>query len=332
MTDVPSQMQVVAVQQPGKSSTLQIEQRSVPQPEAGQLLLKVKAAGINRADLMQRQGLYPPPVGESDILGLEVAGIVVQVGSVADEQWLGREVFGIVSGGGYAEYALLQTSHAIKKPVHWSWQQAGAAAETFLTAYQLLFSLGGLTAGQRVLLHAGASGVGTSALQLAILAGAKVAVTVGRPDKVDACLKLGADIAVNYHHSSFAEELATCWPTGADIILDPVAGAYLKDNVKVLAEDGVIIIYALMGGRLVEELDLAPLFRKRGRLICSTLRNRTHQYKADLTAHFCEDFGQAMLDGKFAPVLCDSVDWLNAQQAHDVMTKNNNIGKLVLTF
>ncbi|SNY41001.1 NADPH2:quinone reductase [Arsukibacterium tuosuense] len=332
MADVPLQMQVVAVQQPGKNSTLVIEQRPVPQPASGQLLVKVKAAGVNRADLMQRQGHYPPPAGESDILGLEVAGIVVQVGSNADEQWLGRDVFGIVAGGGYAEYALLQTAHAINKPGHWSWQQAGAAAETFLTAYQLLFSLGGLTAGQQVLLHAGASGVGTSALQLAKLAGAKVAVTVGRADKAEACLKLGADMAINYRNSNFADELTACWPTGVDIILDPVAGAYLKDNVTVLAEDGIIIIYALMGGRSVDKFDFAPLFKKRGRLVCSTLRNRSHQYKAELTASFSKTFGQAMRDGKFAAVLSDSVDWRNAQQAHDVMANNNNIGKLVLTF
>ncbi|WP_213997297.1 NAD(P)H-quinone oxidoreductase [Arsukibacterium sp.] len=332
MAAVPSQMQVIVVQQPGKNSTLNVEQRPVPSPTAGQLLVKVKAAGVNRADLMQRQGYYPPPPGESDILGLEVAGLVVQVGSTADEKWLGSEVFGIVAGGGYAEYVLLHSGHAISKPAHWSWQQAGAAAETFLTAYQLLFKLGGLTAGQRVLLHAGASGVGTSALQLAKLTGAIVAVTVGRPDKVDACLRLGADIAINYHDSNFAEKLAASWPSGADIILDPVAAAYLKDNVAVLAVDGIIVIYALMGGRSVDNFDFAPLFKKRGRLVCSTLRNRTNQYKAALTASFSKTFGQAMREGKFVAVLSASVDWHNAQQAHDVMANNNNIGKLVLTF
>ena len=332
MVHVPTQMQVIAVQQPGKSNTLIIEQRPVPQPAPGQLLLQVKAAGVNRADLMQRQGHYPPPAGESDILGLEVAGIVVQVGSETDQQWLGCEVFGIIAGGGYAEYALLHTGHAIHKPVHWSWQQAGAAAETFLTAYQLLFSLAELKAGQRVLLHAGASGVGTSALQLATLAGAKVAVTVGRPDKAEACRKLGAELAVNYRHSRFADELSAYWPEGVDIILDPVAGSYLKDNVSVLAEDGIIIIYALMGGRSVDNFDLAPLFKKRGRLVCSTLRNRSNQYKTNLTASFYKTFGQAMTDGKIAPVLSESFYWCDARQAHDEMANNNNIGKLVLIF
>lgn len=332
MANVPSQMRVITVLQPGKNSSLHIDRRPVPQPAPGQLLLKVQAAGVNRADLMQRQGHYPPPPGESDILGLEVAGIVVQVGAKADEHWLGKAVFGIVAGGGYAEYALLHSGHAINKPDCWSWQQAGGAAETFLTAYQLLFALGGLTAGQRVLLHAGASGVGTSALQLATLSGAKVAVTVGRADKAEACRKLGAQLAINYRNSQFAEELAAHWPSGADIILDPVAGSYLQNNIAILAEDGIIVIYALMGGRLVDKFDLAPLFKKRGKLVCSTLRNRTNQYKAELTSRFTQAFGQPMADNRFAPVLNESFNWEHAQQAHNVMINNNNIGKLVLEF
>ncbi|MDX1676655.1 NAD(P)H-quinone oxidoreductase [Arsukibacterium sp.] len=332
MPEVPPQMQVMTVIQPGKNSYLQTGWQSVPQPAPDQLLLKVKAAGVNRADLMQRQGLYPPPAGESDILGLEVAGIVVQVGTEADEHWLGKTVFGIVAGGGYAEYALLHKGHAMTKPEHWSWAQAGAAAETFLTAYQLLFHLGGLTAGQRVLLHAGASGVGTSALQLATLAGAKVAVTVGRADKAEACLKLGAELAINYRCTDFAEQLTGHWPAGADLILDPVAGDYLQNNITVLADDGLIIIYALMGGRLIEQFDLAPMFKKRGKLICSTLRNRSNQYKAELTKGFVTAFGEQMMHDRFAPILNQSFHWNNAQQAHNIMINNNNIGKLVLEF
>ncbi|WP_372625129.1 NAD(P)H-quinone oxidoreductase [Arsukibacterium sp.] len=332
MADVPSLMQVIAVQQPGKSSTLVMEQQPVPKPAAGQLLIQVKAAGVNRADLMQRQGHYPAPPGESDILGLEVAGIVVQVGSQADEKWLGSEVFGIVAGGGYAQYALLQTSHAINKPATWSWEQAGAAAETFLTAYQLLFMLGNVQPGYKVLLHAGASGVGSSAIQLATLAGATVAVTVGQPEKAAACLQLGADIAVNYRQRRFADELAARWPAGADIILDPVAGAYIEDNVKVLAVDGVIIVYALMGGRMIEHFDMAPLFKKRGQLICSTLRNRSNEYKATLTARFSNDFKAHMQDGRLSPLVYESHRWEKTQDAHNVMISNINIGKLVLTF
>lgn len=332
MADIPQKMQVISVLNPGTNSTLAVEWQPTPVVKPGQLLLKVKAAGVNRADLMQRQGHYPAPAGESAILGLEVAGIVVQVGRDEDRHWLDAEVFGIVAGGGYAEYALLHADHAIKKPTPWSWQQAGAAAETFLTAYQLLFSLGELKAGQRVLLHAGASGVGTSAVQLAKLTGAQVAVTVGRPEKAEACLALGADIAINYRSDSFASALIRHWPDGADIILDPVAGSYLNYNVKVLAEDGIIVIYALMGGRMVDNFDLAPMFRKRGRLLCSTLRNRSNQYKAALTANFTNAFGPAMADGQFAPLLSQTFDWQQAEKAHNVMTNNNNIGKLVLIF
>ncbi|KKO43958.1 NADPH quinone oxidoreductase [Arsukibacterium ikkense] len=325
-------MQVVSVLSPGKNSRLTIEQQPTPVAKPGQLLLKVKAAGVNRADLMQRLGHYPPPPGESDILGLEVAGEVVQVGNDADEHWLGREVFGIVAGGGYAEYALLQTKHAISKPAHWTWQHAGAAAETLLTAYQLLFTLGKLKSGQRVVLHAGASGVGTSAIQLAKLVNAQVAVTVGRPEKADACLALGADIAINYQQRQFSTALAEQWPLGADLILDPVAGGYVNENIKILADDGVIIIYALMGGRIIEQFDMAALFKKRGSMLCSTLRNRTNQYKAELTANYVATFGQAMAAGKLTPLVSESFSWKNAEQAHNVMTNNNNIGKLVLMF
>jgi putative PIG3 family NAD(P)H quinone oxidoreductase len=332
MVDVPSQMQVLAVLQPGKNSSLVKAQRAVPRPEAGQLLIQVKAAGVNRADLMQRQGHYPAPPGESDILGLEVAGIVVQVGAKADNGWLGQEVFGIVAGGGYAQYALLHQSHAIRKPPSWSWPQAGAAAETFLTAYQLLFILGDLKSGHKVIVHAGASGVGTSAIQLAKLTGAAVAVTVGQPEKAKACLQLGADFAINYQQSSFSDELKACWPAGADIILDPVAGDYVKENIKILAEDGAIIIYALMGGRMVEQLDLAVLFKKRGKLMCSTLRNRSNAYKAKLTAGFFDAFGTQMADGRLSPLLSEVFCWEEAQKAHNVMKNNNNIGKLVLAF
>ena len=184
MATIPSMMQAIAVVNPGKDSKLVIEQRPLPQPGPEQLLIKVAAAGINRADLMQRRGAYPPPEGESDILGLEVAGVVIAAGP-QHKSWLGKAVFGLVPGGGYAEYALLHAGHAMVVPAGYSMAEVAATAEVFLTAYQLLSSIGNSQPGQHVLIHAGASGVGTAAVQLAKAIGCKVAVTTSSDDKLE---------------------------------------------------------------------------------------------------------------------------------------------------
>ncbi len=329
---IPQQMQAVVVAAPGKQSTLHLQHLPVPVPTAGQLLLKVAACGINRADLMQRQGLYPPPAGDSDILGLEAAGTVVAVGDRSLQHYVGQRVFGLVNGGGYAEYVLLPAVQAIPVPSNWSMQQAAAIAETFLTAYQLLFTIGQATAGQRVLIHAGASGVGTAAIQLAKAKGLDVAVTVGSAEKVAACLALGADLAINYREQPFAETLTQCWPQGINLILDPVAGPYLIEDIKLLAMDGVIVIYAMMGGRVIPELDLSLLFRKRGQVICSTLRNRDAAYKAKLTADFQNDFAHSLEQAEITPVIDRQFAMTDAEAAHALLSANQTIGKLVLDF
>ncbi|MDP5143294.1 NAD(P)H-quinone oxidoreductase [Rheinheimera baltica] len=331
MATIPSTMQAITVVNPGKDSSLAFEQRPVPQPSAEQLLVKVAAAGVNRADLMQRRGLYPPPEGESDVLGLEVAGIVVATGP-QHKSWLGKAVFGLVPGGGYAEYAVIQANHAMTVPVGYSMSEAAATAEVFLTAFQLLCSIGNVKAGHRVLIHAGASGVGTAAIQLATALGAHVAATASNDDKLVVCKALGAEVLINYKTTAFEQVLASKWANGLNIILDPVAGEYINREMPLLAMDGKIIIYAMMGGRELPALDLTPLFKRRGQLICSTLRNRSNRYKANLVQAFNHTFAQQLAQRTIQPLLQQDFNWQQVEQAHQLMTANATAGKLVLTF
>ena len=331
MATIPPMMQAICVENAGKHSQLVIAQRPVPEINAEQLLIKVAAAGVNRADLMQRRGLYPPPPGDSDILGLEVAGIVVAAGA-KHKNWLGKAVFGLVPGGGYAEYAVMHAGHAMALPHGFSLVEAAATAEVFLTAYQLLFTIGNLQAGQQVLIHAGASGVGTAAIQLAKAAGAKVAVTASNDNKLKVCQSLGADIIINYKTELFEQVLAQRWPQGASLILDPVAADYVSREIPILSMDGKIILYALMGGRDVPAFDMSSLFKRRGQLICSTLRNRSNRYKSSLTQAFLTAFGVQLANRQVQPVIEQQFHFQQAEQAHQLMASNTTIGKLVLTF
>ena len=325
-----TKMQAIDVDQPGPNSQLVFVELPVPTPSPAQVLVKVAAAGINRADLAQRAGVYPPPPGESPILGLEVAGTVVAVGAPELQHWLGQQVYGLVPGGGYAEYALLQAEHLLLQPAAMTSEQAAATAEVFLTAFQAMCKIGGLTKDGAVLLHAGASGVGTAAIQLAKQLGAQVAVTVGSDAKADICLQLGADIAVNYNSTDFVAALSAFRPQGFDVIVDPVAGDYISKDLQLLALDGRIVVLAMMGGRQVPALDLAVMFKKRGQLICSTLRNRTDGYKAELCRDFSQQFGDALANGQIKPLLAQTFDWREASMAHQLMASNQLAGKLVL--
>lgn len=331
-------MRAIDVESPGPDSRLVFKELPVPVPGASQVLVKVAAAGVNRADLAQRAGIYPPPPGESPILGLEVAGTVVAVGDSSLQRWLGQEVFGLVPGGGYAEYALLHSGHLLKRPASLSAVEAAATAEVFLTAYQAMFELGGLSeygdakAQGAVLIHAGASGVGTAAIQLAKLQNAIVAVTVGSDDKADACYKLGADYCINYKKADFVTDLKAVAQQGFNVIVDPVAGDYIPKDVQLLAQDGRIVVLAMMGGRQVPAFDLAPMFKKRGQLLCSTLRNRSDVYKTALCSAFYKQFGEALATGAIKPVLAQVLDWQQAEQAHQLLASNAVVGKLVISL
>lgn len=327
---LPALMRAIDVINPGPDSTLHFVELPLPTPLPSQVLVRVTAAGVNRADLAQRAGVYPPPPGESPILGLEVAGTIVAVGHAADSRLIGKKVFGLVPGGGYAEYAVLQQDHLLLQAEAQSDVEAAATAEVFLTAFQAMSEIGDLQSNGAVLLHAGASGVGTAAIQLAKQLGAVVAVTVGSDAKAQDCYALGADLCVNYKTQDFVSELQQFRPQGFDVIVDPVAADYISKDLQLLALDGRIVVLAMMGGRTVPPLDLAILFKKRGQLICSTLRNRSDDYKAQLCHNFMQKFGAALQQRQIQPVVAQVFDWHDAAAAHQLMASNAVTGKLVL--
>src|SRR3954465_1173816 len=249
MDKLPAQMTVVAISKPGGPEVLVPEQRALPQPGPDEILVKVQAAGVNRPGGAQRSGAYPPPPGASDLPGLEIAGEVVAVGSNAKRHKIGDKVMSLVAGGGYAQYCIAQDGQAMSVPPSLSIKEAGALPETLMTVWHNVFERGGLKAGETLLIHGGSSGIGTMAIQLAKAFGAKVIVTVGSQDKIDACKKLGADAAINYKTQDFVVETRKATgDAGANLILDMVGGDYVERNYDAAAVDGRIVQIALLGG------------------------------------------------------------------------------------
>jgi NADPH2:quinone reductase len=320
-------MKFIDISEFGDPSVLLFSQTVIPSATADQLLVKVQAIGVNRADTLQRQGKYPPPKGESKILGLEMCGEVVDV---QDSQWLGKQVFGLVAGGAYAEYCVLNTDHAFELPANMMPEQGAAIAEVFLTAYQSLFAIGDLQSGQTVLIHAGASGVGTAAIQLAKSAGAKVVVTVGSEDKKVFCEQLGADLAINYREQDFVSVIKEHVKGGVNLVIDCVAGDYINRDINCLEMDGKIVVLAIMGGRFVESFDMAKMMGKRVTIQASTLRNRTDEYKSDLIGQLQARFGAALASGEIKPIIDSVFDWQDVAAAHQYIEDNKNMGKVVL--
>jgi len=302
-----------------------------PKISAGECLIRVKAIGVNRADILQRQGKYPAPKGESPIWGLEVCGDIVACGNETSQWRVGDEVFGLVAGGGYAEYVVIKSSQLFYLPSSFSYQQGAAFAETFLTAFQSLFSIANLQAKQSVLIHAGASGVGCAAITLAKLSDCFVVVTVRSEEKRQACLKLGADVAINYQQSSFEQWKKENFAKGFDIIIDVVGGDYLQKNINVSAVDGHIVLLSILQGRYCEQVDMAKMLLKRISITASTLRNRSGDYKAELVINFKQKFEEILGAGELLPVIDTCYQWQDADKAHQHMLGNSNIGKLVLT-
>lgn len=297
-----------------------------------QCLVRVKAIGVNRADILQKQGLYPPPPGESTILGLEMSGEIVAVGAQCKTWTVGQKVFGLVAGGAYAEYVAIEAEHIMPLPEAYSFVQGAAIAETFLTAYQSLFYIAELVAQQSVLIHAGASGVGSSAIQLAKAINCRVVVTVSSDEKGQACLALGADEYINYQQQSFVAWAEQYQPTGFDVILDVVGADYLAKNIDVAAIDGSIIMLALLGGRYAPQVDVAKILMKRISIHGSTLRSRNDSYKTNLIQLFSEKFLFLFSQGQLNPLIDNVYSWQIAEQAHQRMSANLNIGKLILTI
>ena len=325
-----SSMKAALFDEPGGVEKLYLGESPMPSPNDDELLVRVAATALNRADLMQREGRYPPPPGASEILGLELAGTVEAVGAACEGWQVGDPVMGLLPGGGYAEYAVLHHQMAMPLPGDMAFEEAAAIPEVFLTAFQALYWLGGLDVEQRVLIHAGASGVGTAAIQLAKRAGAHTYVTASAP-KHRQCLELGADLAINYKEEDFAEHvLDVTAGQGVDIILDFIGAAYFKQNIKSLAVDGRLVVLSMLGGRTVEAVDLGTLFRKRIHLITTTLRSRSLAYKIALT----QDFAKTMLpffeDRHLRPVIDSVFAWTDVQAAHRHMEANKNVGKIIL--
>jgi NADPH:quinone reductase len=330
MEKLPAQMTVVGISKPGGPEVLIPETRPVPAPGPGEILIKVEAAGVNRPDVAQRSGSYPPPPGASDLPGLEIAGEVVALGTGATRHKLGDKVMSLVAGGGYAQYCLAQDAQAMTVPPALSMLEAGAMAETLMTVWHNVFERGGLKSGETLLIHGGSSGIGTMAIQLAKAFGAKVLVTVGSQDKADACLKLGADHAINYKNEDFVEKTkAATGGHGADVILDMVGGSYIEKNYDAAALDGRIVQIAFLGGPKAS-LNFTKLMVKRLTHTGSTLRPRSNADKAAMVAAIEAKVMPLIRDGRIKPLMDSSFPLEKASEAHARMETSAHIGKIVL--
>ncbi|MEM6632067.1 MAG: NAD(P)H-quinone oxidoreductase [Bacteroidota bacterium] len=324
-------MNAILFDQPGDPSNLYIGNFPTPNPSEKEILAYVKATALNRADTLQRRGFYPPPTGASPILGLEMAGEVVKVGNQVQQWKEGDRVMALLAGGGYAEYACVHEDMAMEIPKSLDFQEAAAIPEVFLTAYQALFWLAQLKQEEQVLIHAGASGVGTAAIQLAKSIGAEVFVTASKA-KHATCLELGASKTIDYKQEDFSQKIAEFTQNqGVDVVVDFLAASYLSQNVESLSYDGRLVILALMGGSTATELDLGKVLRKRLKLMGSTLRARDLAYKIQLSKAFYAYSKEKLETGEIKPIIDSILPWDQVEKAHKRMESNQNIGKIVLT-
>ena len=324
-------MRVVEISTFGDPDVLKIAERPVPTPGPGQVLIKVHAAGVNRPDVLQRQGAYPPPPGASDLPGLEVAGEIVS-GDVAAGGWtVGDKVCALVAGGGYAEYAIAQATHCLPIPDGLTEVEAAGLPETYYTVWSNVFQRGALSAGESLLVHGGASGIGTTAIQLARVFGNDVYATVGSDDRVESVRALGATDAINYKTQDFVEEIKRLTDKkGVDVILDMVAGEYLQRDLKCLADDGRIVIIALLGGAKAT-ISADQILRRRLTVTGSTLRPRDNAFKAKVAAELREKVWPKFGSGHLRPVMHATFPLHEANRAHAMMESGEHIGKIVLT-
>ena len=330
MEKLPAQMTVVGISKPGGPEVLLPETRSLPVPGPGEILVKVMAAGVNRPDVAQRSGAYPPPPGASDLPGLEISGEVVALGEGATKHKLGDRVMSLVAGGGYAQYCIAQDAQAIAVPPVLSMQEAGAVPETLMTVWHNVFERGALKPGETLLIHGGSSGIGTMAIQLAKAFGSRVIVTVGGQDKVDACLKLGADRAINYKTEDFVAEVKTATNgAGANVILDMVGGDYIDRNYDAAAVDGRIVQIATLGG-IKATINITKVMVKRLQHTGSTLRPRTNADKAAMVAAIEAKVMPLMREGRVKPLMDSTFPLEKAADAHRRMETSAHIGKIVL--
>ncbi len=330
MSQLPQSMLVSEIRAPGGPEVLVPGTRPLPVPGAGEVLLKVSAAGVNRPDVFQRKGLYPPPAGASDILGLEVSGEVLVLGDGVSGFSPGDKVCALLSGGGYAEYAVAPEPQCLPIPAGLSMLEAAALPETFFTVWSTVFETGGLRPGETLLVHGGSSGIGTAAIQLASALGATVYTTAGSREKCRACEDLGAVLAVNYREQDFVEVLREAsGGRGVDLVLDMVAGSYLERNVSLAAVDGRIVIIAFLGGSRAE-MDWRPVMVKRLMITGSTLRPRTVAEKGAIAQALKENVWPLLESGRVRPVISEVFPLERAAEAHLLMESSEHIGKIML--
>ena len=327
---VPSLMTAIEIERPGAPEVLTPVERPVSSPGPGEALIQVRAAGVNRPDVMQRKGMYPPPPGASDIPGLEIAGEVVSVGAGVTTPKVGDQVCALVTGGGYAQYCVASAALCLRLPTGFSFIEAAALPETFFTVWTNVFERGGLSPGETLLVHGGSSGIGTTAIQLASALGARVFVTAGNDEKCLACERLGAERAINYRSADFVEEIGALTDgSGVDVILDMVGGDYLPRNLRCLAIEGRLVQIALQRGPKTE-MNLLPIMLNRLTVTGSTLRPRSVEQKTVIADALIETVWPLLDSGKIRPVVHASFSLDQASEAHRLMEQSTHIGKLVL--
>lgn len=325
---LPSTMRYIAVPQPGGPDAMHLSEGPLPQPRPGEVLIRVQAAGVNRPDVAQRSGAYPPPKDANPNLGLEVAGEVVGGEGFA----VGTSVCGLANGGGYAEYCAVPASQCLPWPVGYDAIRAAALPETFFTVWANLFDIGRLQPGESVLIHGGSSGIGTTAIQLAHALGSKVYVTAGSPAKTEACMKLGADGAIDYRTADFVESIKQLTDgVGVNVVLDMVGGPYAQRNLRCLAMDGRLVLIAFLGGSKVDQFDLLTIMTRRLTVTGSTMRPRTAAQKAAIAQSLLTRAWPLLEDGRCAPVIHGVFPLAEAAAAHRLMESSEHIGKIVLT-
>jgi putative PIG3 family NAD(P)H quinone oxidoreductase len=323
-------MHAVVISEPGGPEVLQWIEVEDPRPGPGEVLIEVAAAGVNRADMMQRQGFYPPPPGAPPYPGLECSGTVAALGEDVTQWHIDDEVCALLSGGGYAEQVVVPAGQLLPVPKSTTLVEAAGLPETLCTVYANVFLAARLEVGETLLIHGGGSGIGTMAIQLAKHAGARVAVTAGSQSKLDACRELGADITINYREDDFVESLmAATDGHGADVILDIIGASYLARNIAALAPDGRIANIGMQQGRKAE-LDFGALMAKRGAIISTSLRARPRAQKASIVAAVAENVWPAVASGVIRPIIDTELPMMEAAEAHRIMTASTHMGKIVL--
>ncbi|MGI8761907.1 MAG: NAD(P)H-quinone oxidoreductase [Jatrophihabitantaceae bacterium] len=323
-------MRAVVVREPGGPEVLQVQDVPDPQPAAGEVIVNVAATAVNRADLLQRQGNYPPPPGAPPYLGLECSGTIAELGRDVGGWKVGDEVCALLSGGGYAEQVAVPAGQLMHLPAGASLVDAAALPETTCTVWSMLFGAGGLQPGERVLVHGGTSGIGTMAIQLAHQRGAEVFATAGTPRKVQFCRELGAAHAINYHDELFDERvLGETHGAGVDVVLDNMGGSYLPRNVKCLAVGGRLVVLGLQGGRK-GELDLGALLSRRASVLAAGLRARPLQQKAAIVAETQAGVWPLLESGAVRPIIDRVLGLDDAAEAHRLVESSEHVGKVLL--